>query len=120
MSLIVELQVGGSWRRVGVIRPGDPGGSMSDNVPQDGASSEGGGAVRRDVLHFFCDEGGSRVMRSKGGVDVATPEWRATFTEGLELVKALAPGQSWERMVTLDSGLRAVVRYTHEREEGSA
>jgi hypothetical protein len=83
------------WLRVGLIGPGAPPGSVSDN--RDG---------RRDVYVFSCasDNSHSVIQRSVAGVDREIGPLRAVTSVGAETVKVLKTGETYEMEVRTDMG----------------
>ncbi len=87
MSLQIEVYANEKWNRAGVIGPGDPSGSMSDNKP-DG---------KRELYLFECSLDGSEsvIYRSRSGIDteiMAGQLRKSVIANGLETVKVLRRG----------------------------
>jgi hypothetical protein len=108
--LSVEVCQKGSdvWTALPILEPGDRPGSISDN-PANGT---------RQVYMFECakDDSYSRLLRSKGGIDAATPTTRKIIPlAGFEEVKTLRRGESYELEITSPSQKQLKVRFTHSR-----
>lgn len=104
MRLVVERHGVGGWLPVGVVRPGEQPGSVSDLM-------SGG----RQMLLFLCDEVGAMVSRSPviahealvPGSDVVL------CAPGLKILAMLRePGDYYEKWVRMDSGFDTLVRWT--------
>ena len=95
-----------SWRQAGVINPGDPYGSVSDNTD-----------TGRDIYYFGVDsvEGKAFIKKSLSGVDVVDARLRTISTlAGTSLVASLDPGEQHELTIKTDIGLKPRrVRFTH-------
>ncbi|MEK7182805.1 MAG: hypothetical protein AAB694_01460 [Patescibacteria group bacterium] len=98
-----------SWITLDEIKPLDRPGSISDNRP-DG---------ERDIYLLECapDDSHSTIYRSKLGVDVdLTSQIRSvTSASGLEVIKELKKGESFEMDVKTDrSSQPSRIRFTHK------
>lgn len=98
-SLRIEIgrQNSDEWILAGIIRPGDPDGSISDNH-KDG----------RDIYLFGVDPINNQgyVKRSEFGLDEATSEVRIIDSIGFTAVASLDPGESYELAVRTDVSSR--------------
>lgn len=98
---------GDQWFKVGEVKPGDPAGSVSQNLPDGG----------REVYVFSPepDDSKSTISKSVGGIDIVAPTRRDIFTEGLEPVTTLTNGESYTLSLRSDaSPARRIIRFTHE------
>ena len=94
-----------TWRQVAVMGPGNPAGSLS-GVRQS----------QRQLYLFECgeDDMHSAIYRSTRGIDVAEGNQRIVNTEGCELLRELARGESYILQVKTDSSPKErKVRFTH-------
>ena len=94
------------WHEAGVINPGDPYGSISDNTDQG-----------REVYYFGVDmlEGKAVIKKSLGGIDVAIASGRLISNQaGLAIVAELEPGEQHQLNVKTDiSSEPKQIRFTH-------
>jgi hypothetical protein len=75
-QLVLLVRTRGQWVQAGwPLKPGEPGGSLSHNVP-DG----------REVYLFECRGDHSVLLRSRGGIDIEQGSTRVIDTEGFEEV----------------------------------
>ncbi|MBI2013247.1 MAG: hypothetical protein HYS87_00180 [Candidatus Colwellbacteria bacterium] len=84
-----------SWKETCRVYPHQAPGSITDNKP-DGT---------RDVYLFYCedDDGCSKVLKSRGGVDTADPSTRVvTNLAGFELVKTIHPREYFTMTILTD------------------
>lgn len=101
MTLHVQLKKEGRWKDIIRLGPEDRAGSISD-IKQN----------RRDVYVFKCNEDGtSSLLRSKSGVDVEKEDVRVITTVGLETIKLLRRGESYEMNVKSPGGTDYSVRF---------
>lgn len=72
----------------------------------------------REIILFECskDNSETRIFRSGLGIEWEREESREIVSnlELLERVKTLKKGETYEMNITTDSGLRAVMRFTHK------
>ena len=82
------------WTKIGEVMPGNPPGSLSNNKP-DGT---------RDIYLFECSADGSKssIYRSKSGADYALNPTRIVNTSGVDVVKELRIGESYELSIKTD------------------
>lgn len=79
MTLLVEIESGGTWRLVGSMQPNDPHGSISHH------DTEG----RRHIYRFHTEPERSIIERSLGGADGEIGPARLVMSVGFERVALL-------------------------------
>jgi hypothetical protein len=92
---------------VGVLKPGDRPGSVSQNLPDGG----------REIYLFQCmpDNSSSKIQKSKGGMDIANSQMREIVTEGLQDVVILRENESYTLTLFTDiSSVRGIMQFTHK------
>ncbi len=104
MPLRIEVYKNGKWIKVGELTKHDPPGSFS-NISPDG---------RREIYIFECFGNKSVIYRSKGGIDREIGSLREIYTFGLERIKELGKGNSYEMEIGTDkSSERRKIRFVH-------
>jgi hypothetical protein len=83
-AVVLEVLVGGRWRRVGGIGPAQHPGSVSSDDPGD-----------RQVFVFGYVFGSPGLWRSVAGWDAADPATRVVVTSGLTRLSDLAVPYEW-------------------------
>jgi hypothetical protein len=102
--IIIEVEAGPRWNRVGSVAPDEPPGSIADQTPD-----------RRDVYVFGWLEGqGPCLWRSIAGADVAEGDGRVISTVRLEVIAHLNTGPHTIRLTGRD-GNTVNFRFRYQR-----
>ena len=107
MPLVLKVRgEKGEWHQIGMLRPGDLPGSISDNRPE-----------RRDLYMFTCSEDDSRaeILKAKAGIDAEYDTVREIINlNGFDTVKTLRKGEAHELEITRANGGKAMLRFVYE------
>ncbi len=108
MPLRVDLSIiKDEWVPFGEVKPNDPPGSMSNNLPNGG----------RELIIFSCarDDSHSKVERSPENLDLVKGPGRTIWNTHTELIATLRDGESHEMEIHTDRGVRSQLRITHTK-----
>lgn len=89
----------------GEVKPTDPSGSMSNNLPNG----------RRELIILTCapDDSHSRIERSPENLDLVKGPGRVIWATHTELIAVLRDGESHEMEIHTDRGGKSQLRLTH-------
>ena len=94
-----------NWINIGNLNPGDLPGSVSDNRPG-----------KREVYIFECKQDNSKsvIYCSRSGIDAETGDARIINTSGVDVIKELKNGETYEMKIRTDKSLEGrLIRFTH-------